>query len=76
VSGYHTPFVNRPVVAGAVVGWMRRVGAWTLEYGRLPDGRYAIDYLNAYNGQRTRHYFETAAAALAEYRSFGRSAEL
>jgi len=40
-----------------------RGGAWELEAGRLPDGRYAVDHYSSAAPRRQRRYFATRHAA-------------
>lgn len=64
-SGYYDDLLGPPDGA-------RRVGAWYLEYGQLPDGRWAVDYYSDAAPRKQRHYFDAADEARDCFESFGR----
>jgi hypothetical protein len=53
-SGYHSE--TRPIETF-------RGGAWTLDLGVLPDGRFALDHSSIASSHRQRLYFESEADA-------------
>lgn len=62
-SGYYDEFVGATVT--------RQVGGWELEYGQLPDGRWAVDYYSAAAPRKQRHYFDQEHEAEKEFEHFG-----
>ena len=60
-SGYHDPLCLIETLRG---------GAWTLDIGRLPDGRFAVDHFSAAASGYQRLYFDSVQDARAAARSF------
>lgn len=67
-SGYHDTFISGVS--------HRRVGAWELELGQLPDYRWAVDHYSDAAPRKQRVYFDTLTEASQYFNTWPRTRAL